>query len=253
VVPTPYPLVSPEAVPYVEKLKRAASKHLAELSNSPQFETIPHETLLGHGEIAEVLKTVVKQHEIDLIVVATHGRRGFRRSLLGSVAEEICRTATCPVLSVGPQVTSVSADLSFKRILYPTDLSEESFAAAQYALSFALEYAAQLTVLHVVPGTMQASARLLARAFRDEVCGMIATEVRSWCEPDCLVESGDPAETILRIAEERKADLIVLGIRNPRALTIQRVGNAAYQVLAEAACPVLAARPWSKEEQGGKD
>jgi nucleotide-binding universal stress UspA family protein len=158
------------------------------------------------------------------------------------VAEEICRTITCPVLCVGPQVTSRSADFSFKQILYPTDLSEESFSAAQYALSFALEYAAQLTVLHVAPGMMQTSTKPLARAFRDEVRGMIAVEVRSWCEPDCLVESGDPAETILRIAEERKTDLIVLGIRNPRALAIQRIGNVAYRVLAEAACPVLTVR-----------
>lgn len=250
VVPTPYPLVSPEAVPYVEKLKSAASKRLAELSGSGEFEQIPHETLLGHGEVAEVLNRMVKEHQIDLVVVATHGRRGFRRSLLGSMAEEICRTSNCPVFTVGPHVAR-TAKMVLQQIVYPTDLSEESFSAAQYALSFALEYAAQLTILHVVPGTMQASARLLARAFRDELGGMIASEVRSWCEPDCLVESGDPAETILRIAKERKADLIVLGIRNPQALALQRVGNVAYRVMAEADCPVLAVRPWSKEKQDG--
>lgn len=244
VVPHPYPLVSPEAVPYVDKLRQAASKHLSELSNSGEFHQIPHETLLGHGEVAEVLGGMIKDHEIDLVVVATHGRRGFRRSLLGSVAEEIWRTSTCPVLTVGPQVTRrAGTEIAPRQILYPTDLSDESLAAAPYALSLALEYAARLTVLHVVPSTIRASARLLARAFRDEVREMISPEAAPWCEPVCLVESGDPAETILKMARESQVDLVVLGVRSPRRLAEQGIENVAYRVVAEADCPVLTVQP----------
>jgi nucleotide-binding universal stress UspA family protein len=244
IVPHPYPLVSPEAVPYLDKLRQAASKHLSELSDSGEFQQIPHETLLGHGEIAEVLGGMIEAHEIDLVVVATHGRRGFRRALLGSVAEEIWRTSTCPVLTVGPQVTQrAGTEIAPRQILYPTDLSDESLAAAPYALSFALEYAARLTVLHVVPNTIHASARLLARTFRDEVREMVPPEAAPWCEPVCLVESGEPAETILRMVRECQADLVVLGMRSPRALALQRVGNVAYRVVAEADCPVLTVRP----------
>lgn len=243
-VPHPYPLVSPEAVPYLDKLRQAASKHLSELSSSGQFDQVPHETLLGHGEVAEVLRGMIKDHDIDLVVVATHGRRGFRRSLLGSVAEEIWRTSPCPVLTVGPQVTRpAGTEIAPRQILYPTDLSEESLAAAPYALSFALEYAARLTVLHVVPSTIRASARLLARAFRDEVREMIPPEATPWCQPVCRVECGEPAETILKMVRECQADLVVLGVRSPRALTVQRIGNIAYRVVAEADCPVLTVQP----------
>jgi nucleotide-binding universal stress UspA family protein len=243
VVPHLYPLVSPGAVPYIGGLSEAASNRLTELSNSEQFEGIPRQTLLANGEVADELNRLVRDHQIDLIIVGTHGRRGLRRFLLGSVSEEIWRTSACPVLTVGPHVTKQPAtEIAPRQILYPTDLSEESFSAAQYALSFALEYAARLTVLHVAPSAIRASTRLLARAFRDEVRAIIPSEAEAWCEPECVVESGDPGETILRVASECQADLIVLGVRSPKALAAQRIGNVAYRVVAEADCPVLTVR-----------
>jgi len=243
VVPHPYPLVSPEAAPYMEGLGQAASKRLSDLAKADGLEEIPHEVLLGHGEVAEELNGMVKEHQIDLLVLATHGRRGLRRFLLGSVAEEVWRSAECPVLTVGPHVLDRPAqEIGLQQILYPTDLSAESFAAAPFALSFALEYESRLTVLHVVPTAIRASARLLTRAFRDELREIFPSETVPWCEPDCVVESGDPAEAILRIAKERKAGLIVLGVRSPDELAHQHVSNVAYPVVAGADCPVLTVR-----------
>lgn len=243
IVPHPYPLVSPDATPYVEGTKNVVSKRLTDLSNSESLENIPRQTILGHGEVAEELNALAREHQIDLIVVGTHGRRGIRRFLLGSVSEEIWRTSVCPVLTVGPHVTKPAAtEIAPRQILYPTDLSDESFSAARYAVSFALEYASHLTVLHVVPTAIRASARLLARAFRDEVRTIIPAEAEPWCEPEYVVESGDAAETILRVAKERQADFIVLGVRSPESLAAQRIGNVAYRVVAEADCPVLTVR-----------
>lgn len=246
VVPHPYPMVSPEAAPYIEDLRRGSSSRLATMAESAELKGISHEVLLGHGEVAEELNKMVKEHQIDLLVLATHGRRGLRRFLLGSMAEEIWRTAECPVLTVGPRALDRPAEeIALQQILYPTDLSAESFAAAPFALSFALEYGSRLTVLHVVPAAIRTSARLLARAFRDELQETFPSETVPWCEPDCLVESGDPAETILKIARERKADLIVLGVRSPEALAKQHMSNVAYPVVAGADCPVLTVRTGS--------
>ena len=243
VVPYPYPMVSPEAMPYIQELRQGTAKRLSELAESDQLKGIPHEALLGHGEVAEQLNTMVKDHHIDLLILTTHGRRGLRRFLLGSVAEEVWRTAACPVLTVGPHVLErPDQEISLRQILYPTDLSSESFAAAPFALSFALEYASRLTVLHVVPAAIRISARLLTRAFRDELQTIFPSETVPWCEPECIVESGDAAETILRIAKARGADLIVLGVRSPEALAKQHVSNVAYPVVAGADCPVLTVR-----------
>lgn len=246
VVPNPYPMVSPEAAPYMRELRQGTSTRLSALAESAELTGIPHETVLGHGEVAEELNKMVKEHEIDLLVLATHGRRGLRRFLLGSVAEEVWRTITCPVLTVGPHVLEHPVqEIALHNILYPTDLSDESFAAAPFALSFALEYESRLTVLHVVPAAVRLSAKLLTRAFRDELQTIFPSETVPWCEPDCIVESGDAAETILRIARERKADLIVLGVRSPEELARQHLGNVAYPVVAGADCPVLTVRATS--------
>jgi nucleotide-binding universal stress UspA family protein len=246
VVPHPYPLVSPEAAPYIEDLRQGSSTRMTAMAESADLRDVPHEVLLGHGEVAEELNAMVREHQIDLLVVATHGRRGLRRFLLGSVAEEVWRTAECPVLTVGPHVLKQpTQEIALRQILYPTDLSAESFAAAPFALSFALEYGSRLTVLHVVPAAIRTSVRLLARAFRDELQEIFPAEAVPWCEPDCLVESGEPAETILRIAKEREADLIVLGVRSPEELARQHVSNVAYPVVAGADCPVLTVRAMS--------
>ncbi len=243
IVPHPYPLVSPEAAPYVEGLSQAVEKRLSELADFEGLEGIPHEILLGHGEVAEELNAMVRDHQIDLLVLATHGRRGLRRFLLGSVAEEVWRNAECPVLTVGPHVSGrLAKEIALRQILYPTDLSAESFAAAPFALSFALEYESRLAVLHVVPTSIRASARLLARAFRDELLEIFPSETVPWCEPECIVESGNPAEAILRVAKERRADLIVLGVRTPEELAHQHLSNVAFPVVAGADCPVLTVR-----------
>jgi nucleotide-binding universal stress UspA family protein len=246
VVPHPYPMVSPEAAPYVEDLRRGSSTRLTAMAESDELRGIPHEVLLGRGEVAEELNAMVRDQQIDLMVLATHGRRGLRHFLLGSVAEEIWRTAECPVLTVGPHALDRPAEeIALRQILYPTDLSAEAFAAAPFALSFALEYESRLTVLHVVPAAVRTSARLLARAFRDELLEMFPSETVPWCEPECLVESGEPSETILRIARERHADLIVLGVRSPEELARQHLSNVAYPVVAGADCPVLTVRATS--------
>ena len=99
-----YPRVSPEAVPYVfEDTTRNAEEQLKGISK--RLEGMPVKFLLAHGEVTDTLTEMIKQHDIDLVVVGTHGRRGVKRFFLGSVAEEVFRNSPCPVLTVGPHVS----------------------------------------------------------------------------------------------------------------------------------------------------
>jgi nucleotide-binding universal stress UspA family protein len=67
---------------------------------------VPLVSVLRQGRPEEEIVTLAKATGADLIVLGTHGRRGLARALLGSVAENVVRTATCPVLTVrGPQKT----------------------------------------------------------------------------------------------------------------------------------------------------
>ena len=68
------------------------------------LKTVPHHTYVREGEVWESLSEIIQTHEIDLLVVGTHGRTGVEKLVLGSKAEEILRQATCPVLTVGPKI-----------------------------------------------------------------------------------------------------------------------------------------------------
>ena len=88
------------------------------------------------GGVWLVLKSVIDEKKIDLLVLGTRGRTGIGKFFLGSVAEEIVRQAHCPVLTVGPHSPSEPPrEGRFRQILYATDFSEESLAAAPYAIS----------------------------------------------------------------------------------------------------------------------
>ncbi|HLY63842.1 MAG TPA: universal stress protein [Terriglobia bacterium] len=251
VQPNPYPLISGEAVAFMDELVQGAHRELAGLAECELLKGIEHKTLLGHGEIALVLDKFIKQHDIDLVITGTHGRLGFRRFFLGSVAEEIFRTSACPVLTVGPRVSSQPREkFSLHQVLYATSLAEESAPATNYALSFALEYEARLTVMHVMNNPAQGPEWRLAKNCYDRMEAQIPPEVKPWCKVDCHVAAGDPADMILKTASELKSDLIVLGVKRASALSTHRMGNLAYRVVTEAACPVLTIREASFQAGG---
>ena len=112
--------------------------------------------LVSSGEVWPVLAEMIGKHEIDFVVTGTHGRTGLGKLFLGSVAEAIFRTASPPVLTVGPHCAEHSnrAD-GFQRILFATNFNTESHAAANWAISLAEENAAHLMLLHVIepPGS----------------------------------------------------------------------------------------------------
>src|SRR5579863_5877295 len=104
-----------------------------------QLEGVVHEVFIREGNIWEEVGKVIRDKKIDLVVVGTHGRTGMGRRLLGSVAEEILRHASCPVLTVGPHVKARSAAKITREIVFATDLAKKSPAAAPYAMSLAQE------------------------------------------------------------------------------------------------------------------
>lgn len=116
-----------------------------------QLRGVPHEALFGVGDVWNVLSQLIGKHDIDLIVVGTHGRTGARKLVMGSIAEKIFRQAFCPVLTVGPNVVRQQKSVAeFNQILLATDFGGESVAAAPYAISLAQEHQACLSLLHVL-------------------------------------------------------------------------------------------------------
>lgn len=245
--PDAYQLVPPDAMGVaLEQTKRYAEEQMARLLVSGCLRGIPHQVLLAQGELWSAMSGMLGEHEIDLVIVGTHGRTGVRKLLLGSVAEEVFRMSPRPVMTVGPKVPGeVSDEREFRRILYATDFTPSSEAASAYALSLAQEHQAHLTLLHVVPEATDVSARNQARLvefFRRRLQQLVPEEADLWCEPELLIEFGSPAEQILRLADEQGTDLIVLGVRRSATFAGHLPPATAYTVVCQAHCPVLTVR-----------
>jgi nucleotide-binding universal stress UspA family protein len=216
-----------------------------------QLAGLPHETYLERGPgVWPAVEDAIKEYGIDLIVLGTHGRTGFQKLLLGSAAEEIFRRSYVPVLTIGPWARKgLHQGAKFHHILFATDFTQESLAAAPYAVSMAEENQARLILLHVMrepnkapaeKGAEESVANAMSRLHE-----LVPAEAELWCRPEAVVQFGNTAEQILETAKEHGADLIILGVRNAtgylRAAThLER--TTAHKVVAHATCPVLTVR-----------
>ena len=237
------------AQPDPEQARLLANQQLPALMSSASLKDIEHKELIEQGEAAGVLLKLAAKHAIDLIVIGTGGRKGAGKLLLGSVAEEIFRSADCPVLTTGPHATRWTVDSNLQHILFATDLKAESLHALPYALSLAEEHRARLTLLNVSPFPLslpefrhEDPKEKLAHG-RSRLRALIPKDLQLWHEPEYMVQFGNPGEVadiILKIAGQ-SVDMIVLGAKRkwPTALTKHLGAGDAYRVACEAPCPVL--------------
>jgi nucleotide-binding universal stress UspA family protein len=201
-----------------------------------------------------ILLQIPKQ-SADLVVMGTHGRSGFDRFVLGSVAEKTLRMARVPVLIVPPHdpaVLPVGRD-PFRRVLCAVDFSQDSVRAMEYAASFARHAAGRLTVLHVVEPVpigydpMAGTAFDLA-GYEDRLEESSRAQLRTFapdraaagCEVETMLTRGRAYKEILRIAGERQADLIVVGVHGRNAFDRLVFGSMTEHIIRRATCPVLA-------------
>jgi nucleotide-binding universal stress UspA family protein len=223
-----------------------------------RLEGLPHQTWVCTGEFWDSIAEVIALNHIDFLVSGTHGRTGMSKLLMGSTAEEILRRARCPVLTVGPRVLAQSEatrrtangdiippEIRFQRIVYATDFTAQSLAAKPLAFSLAREFKADLIAIHVIedgadltrtPGPVERASHRLQELVSEE-----ETLLR---RPVLLVEFGSPADRILELAAEYRADLIVLGVRPPGSFGVAThiPWATVPKVVAGAHCPVLTVR-----------
>ena len=187
----------------------------------------------------------------DLIVMGTHGRTGFDRLVLGSVAERVLVKARCPVLTVpgGAPTVTPTVNRLFRNVLCPIDFSPSSLAALKYAEELARD-GAKLQMLHVVErlpawqlvpamatGAPDDPLEVMQQA-RERVHSVIPTRLRPAGTIRETVVEGDPGDEILRAAEASHVDLIVMGAHAGRA-GLLGFGSTTHDVLRAATCPIL--------------
>jgi len=249
------PLATPEMVsvpPDFEQILREACEE--GLENAIRRVGEADLVATRHLELGRAARTLVElgdRLDADLILIGTRGNTGFKRLLLGSVAEEVVRTARKPVLTVHPGDRAPIEPV--RTLLFPTDFSP----AAEQALStasrlLARDPDARILLLHTfqiasaivplggfgggVPPMLVENARELAeKATRSAVDALRAQGL----EVEVLIERGDTAEIVTELARMRDADLVVMGTRGHSRLRQWFLGSTAERVVEHAPCPVL--------------
>ena len=190
----------------------------------------------------EAISEIVSNLEVDLVVVAT----GQRLRELGtpSITEDILPMVPCPVLIIGPAVTYTElARKALERIVYVTDFSTSSLEALPYAVALAQDNEAQLALVHVAEETTMGPLHYgnpRNVIFRKRLESLLGSIPGSFCKPEFIVEYGDRAKGLVRVAANVKASLIVMSARGISATVSARVSwFVGGQIVCHAHCPVL--------------
>ena len=241
----------------LDRVAHEAKEHLSKLSSSQVFHDLRHEEIVQRGLVWDVVEDVLKQERADLLVLGTHGRTGLKKLVLGSVAEEIFRRASCPVLTIGPMATPVK---QIRRILFATDFGHSSMHALPYAIDFANRNEGELILLHLIPPipveyvgpAWYPSTDFVdcedmdKQAIMPKLRGLLPSTDGLKCTVNYMVAVHYPAEGIINLAKEHHVDLIVMGVResgrNAAYVAAHMPWAVAYEVVCNAECPVLTVR-----------
>ena len=200
---------------------------------------------------APPILSYAQEEDIDLIVMGTHGRRGVRKWLLGSVTNEVVRFAPCPVLTVRGKGESTPPE-GLRRILAPLDFSDHGKEAVRVACALASSYGAELDVVHVLPEGLHPAfytewasklsdlqPKILERVHR--ALEEVLEETPLCQKPGVQTHGleGHPGREILRFARDRDVDLIVICTHGLSGIKHFLLGSTTEQVMAGADCPVL--------------
>jgi nucleotide-binding universal stress UspA family protein len=195
-----------------------------------------------------------QEEGIDLIVMGTHGRRGVRKWLMGSVTNEVVRFAPCPVLTVRGEGDPVPVE-KIRKILVPVDFSTHGEEALQVACALSSRHGAEVDLVHVVPDGLHPSLYQITVGGLSEPHMGIAEKVEASMEQFLAAASqcegirasshaleGHPAREIVRFARNHGSDLIVISTHGLSGVLHLLLGSTTEKVMAGAECPVLVTR-----------
>jgi len=257
-----------------EKLREFVEKHT--------HDEIQLELVVNEGAAADSILSLAQARNVDLIVMGTHGRRGFDRLVLGSVTDRVMRTARCPVLAISKAPHDSMAHESMahdskvhdsvhesmahepgakgkerrhvhhlSRILFCTDFSRNAERALNYAISVTTEYNAELTLLHVLeeaPSPVKAKEAIATAA--EQLDKLIASEECKTLKIKTVVRIGKPYQEIIQLAVEAQIDTVIMGVSGRGALDRAVFGSTTYRVMQLGPCPVLAVPVLNCQVQG---
>jgi nucleotide-binding universal stress UspA family protein len=240
------------------RVNRLIEDYINRTANKLHSDNIKAEPVIRYGVAADKILDFTAEKEIDLIIMATHGRSGITRWWMGSVAEKVISEATAPVLLVRskrPSTTRATDKLNFThKILAPLDGSDIGEAALPYAETIATNSRASVSLLQVIspPGTVEANLlggpdwRKFVKAMHDAGENYLKSVAERLSgrgvKVTYEVATGDPADKIVEYAEDKGINLIAMSTHGRTGVARWVLGSVADKVLHEARIPILLVR-----------
>jgi nucleotide-binding universal stress UspA family protein len=225
------------------------------LLSDPLFHGLEVDPVIVEGDPAPEIADAVRDYDIDLVTIVTHGRKGLARALWGSTAEEVIAEAQCPVLTVRPpqhdfvEHRGDHTEIRLNRILLATNFRPSSIAATQVARELAARSGAELHAVYVIGDYFEQISVLFPEGggsalsqMRAQVQERMASFSREGSTRTVThIIEGRPYAEIVRVGAETEADLIVIGTSVHASLFggAPVLGPEIERVVRNAPCPVL--------------
>jgi nucleotide-binding universal stress UspA family protein len=243
--------VSPAAL-VDEALRESAASALAGARTACEATGVDVTETVVTGHPVEVILDHAEAVGADLVVLGAHGRGRLARFLRRPVAAEVARRSPVPVLTVPGAAPADGVRL--RRLLVATDGSESARRARALALGLAATFDARVDALYVVERRFGRSGPLRDLLDRQaEAVGRATRAAAARAGVEAAVETrvGRPAPAILDAADERSADLIVLGTHGRTGLDRLAMGSVAAAVARDADRPVLTVPATGDDPESG--
>jgi len=200
--------------------------------------------VLLEGHPASRITEFAHSQGIDLIMLPTHGYAAFRRLILGSVTARVLHDAMCPVWT-GAHMETVPPleDIAIRRVVCAVDIDKQTCPTLTWALNFASEFGAELSVVHAVPDAVSSSSgypcaetnQALLNASRNTIEAVLAS---LGATAELSVLPSDPATAACSLARHQQSDVMVIG-RGIAQGVMGRLRANAYSIIRQSPCPVI--------------
>lgn len=220
----------------LSEMQTAGETSILELAASVRMQNLECACLVREGVLDEQVRAVIAESSIDLLVLATKAGTGLHGYALGATAERILRKTIVPVITVATCRTLRDWTAEGpQRILFATDLSDDSFRSIAYARSVQRRFSSKLIFAHVLP--LGAKPERIQNT-RDQLQKL----ARGDDDVQVLVGAVGPA--ICRAAGKMDVDMVAAGVEKHTALGEFLFGHTLLEIMAGAPCPVLTIRQW---------
>jgi len=248
-------LYGPDVLDRTGKLEKLAAKAHARIKACMAPYKIAWEPVVVSGNPVEQICNVARDHNVDLVIAASHGFSGLKRAFMGSVVERMARSLPFPFLVLRfPGNISKNDNrlpLKFKRMVVGCNFSEESFSPVNLAVELGEAYQSTIHLLHAVETPLNEKALEpiggpyskvqddLLEELKKRLSGLVPQYNKERCNIKPALIPGVPGEGLLTFSKSVGADLIIVGVLHRGALGKILIGSTTEAALRHSTCPVL--------------